>query len=888
MKKSYLVICLLIISISTAFAQVGINTDGNEPDPSAMLDVSAPDKGLLPPRVALTAINMAEPVVSPATGLFVYNTATSGTSPDNVQPGYYCWNGTRWISVIVPQGTNTGEMLFWNGTQWIAIPVGANGQVLTLVNGIPTWGQSALQLPTVITTPVSEITDHSAVSGGNSSDGGTPVTSRGVCWSTNDNPTVTDNKTEDGMGSGAFSSNISGLTTNTTYYIRAYAVNSVGIGYGNVLSFTPCPANYSATISILPSQAPACAGAPLTLTAISANGGVSPFYQWLVNGLNTGPNSPTLTYLPSNGDQVLCVMTSSEPCLFLPAVSNSVIITMDSIPEIPVPGYQVPTITQITWNWNIVEVADGYRWSAINDYNTAADLGNTTFMNESNLTCNTQYTRYVWAYNSCGHSLPVTLSQSTEFIPPSMPVEGNHGALLDQITWNWYSVPEATGYKWNTIDDYASAMDLNLMTSFTEYGLLCNTLYTRYVWAYDACGNSAVTVLSQFASPIPPPSPSPMYHDASPTQITWNWTSSPDAFFYKWSTINDFNTGIETGTSYTETGLTCDSLYTRYVWACNPCNHSDVTILTQATQPCTGPVLNTNEIIDITLISATGGGNLIMDGGSPVMARGVCWSTSPNPTLADSHSSDGSGMGGFTSYMSGLIPNTLYFVRAYATNSTDTGYGNEVTFTTTPATVIACEDPITINHVAGDVAPVSKTVIYSTVTNIPGEPSKCWIASNLGADHQATAMNDTTEASAGWYWQFNRKQGYKHNGTTRTPNTVWITSINENFEWQTANDPCSIILGGTWRVPTKSEWYNLCVSGGWTSVFLWNSALKIHRAGFLQSNNGSLNYRGSTGNYWSSTQNSPATGFKLAYGDGGSFILNDYKIYGYTLRCIRD
>ena len=60
---------------------------------------------------------------------------------------------------------------------------------------------------------------------------------------------------------------------------------------------------------------------------------------------------------------------------------------------------------------------------------------------------------------------------------------------------------------------------------------------------------------------------------------------------------------------------------------------------------------------------------------------------------------------------------------------------------------------------AGTVAPVDKTVTYGTVTNIPGETSKCWITSNLGADHQATAVNDATEASAGWYWQFNRHTG---------------------------------------------------------------------------------------------------------------------------------
>ena len=87
------------------------------------------------------------------------------------------------------------------------------------------------------------------------------------------------------------------------------------------------------------------------------------------------------------------------------------------------------------------------------------------------------------------------------------------------------------------------------------------------------------------------------------------------------------------------------------------------------------------------------------------------------------------------------------------------------------------------------VAPVSKTVIYGTVNNIPGEPAKCRITSNLGADHQAYVVSDDTEASAGWYWQFNRKQGYRHDSTTRTPNTTRIITISEELDWETANDP---------------------------------------------------------------------------------------------------
>ena len=58
-----------------------------------------------------------------------------------------------------------------------------------------------------------------------------------------------------------------------------------------------------------------------------------------------------------------------------------------------------------------------------------------------------------------------------------------------------------------------------------------------------------------------------------------------------------------------------------------------------------------------------------------------------------------------------------------------------------------------------------------------------------------TLVNDATEASAGWYWQFNLKQGFKHDGSSRTPYTTWINSINENTDWNSANDPCVIELG---------------------------------------------------------------------------------------------
>ena len=94
------------------------------------------------------------------------------------------------------------------------------------------------------------------------------------------------------------------------------------------------------------------------------------------------------------------------------------------------------------------------------------------------------------------------------------------------------------------------------------------------------------------------------------------------------------------------------------------------------------PTVTTIAISDIDKTTATGGGNVTADGGATVTARGICWSTSQNPTISGSHTTDGTGTGSFTSAMIGLTANTTYYVRAYATNSAGTAYGEEVSFTT--------------------------------------------------------------------------------------------------------------------------------------------------------------------------------------------------------------
>ena len=100
--------------------------------------------------------------------------------------------------------------------------------------------------------------------------------------------------------------------------------------------------------------------------------------------------------------------------------------------------------------------------------------------------------------------------------------------------------------------------------------------------------------------------------------------------------------------------------------------------------PATEPTVTTTAVSDIEKTTATGGGNVTADGGATVTARGICWSTSQNPTISGSHTTDGTGTGSFISAMTGLTANTTYYVRAYATNSAGTAYGEEVSFTTLP------------------------------------------------------------------------------------------------------------------------------------------------------------------------------------------------------------
>jgi len=138
----------------------------------------------------------------------------------------------------------------------------------------------------------------------------------------------------------------------------------------------------------------------------------------------------------------------------------------------------------------------------------------------------------------------------------------------------------------------------------------------------------------------------------------------------------------DTAVSANITGLDPNTMYHFRVVGQNSSGTNNGSDLTFTTLPPRTPTVTTAPVTKVTFHTAKSGGNVTDEGDAPVTARGVCWSTSPNPTIADNFTTNDSGPGPFNSTMNQLTESTTYYVRAYATNSYGTSYGEEFQFTT--------------------------------------------------------------------------------------------------------------------------------------------------------------------------------------------------------------
>ncbi len=265
-------------------------------------------------------------------------------------------------------------------------------------------------------------------------------------------------------------------------------------------------------------------------------------------------------------------------------------------------------------------------------------------------------------------------------------------------------------------------------------------------------------------------------------------------------TLINSHTEDGTGTgSFTSgfSGLECGTTYYVRAYATNNATTAYSTQVNFATLDCPPgpPGVSTRGVSSTTRTSTVSGGNVSGDGGAPVSARGVCWSTLPDPTVADDHTTDGSGTGNFTSQVTGLTTGTTYYIRAYAVNSLGTGYGNTVSFTTRA-------DPVT-DHDGN---------VYETV--IIGEQT--WMAENLKVTHYAdgTAIEYVPD-TVDWEYLASREKAYSYYANDSafgdTYGYLYTSAAARNGLSDIESNPSGIqgVCPDGWHIPSDAEWIQL-------------------------------------------------------------------------------
>ena len=278
------------------------------------------------------------------------------------------------------------------------------------------------------------------------------------------------------------------------------------------------------------------------------------------------------------------------------------------------------------------------------------------------------------------------------------------------------------------------------------------------------------------------------------------------------------------------------------------------------------PTIITMDVTDITETSAVVGGEVTSDGGAEVTARGICWSTSQNPTIENDKTVEGSGLGSFQSNLVGLSQNTTYYVRAYATNSAGTAYGYEVSFKTLEEII---DDGVSING-------------YEYVDL--GLPSGLrWATCNIGAA-------SPYESGDYFAWgEINSKAEFTEANCTSYGLNMKDIAGDPQYDAARAN------WGATWKVPSKSDFEELLNECTWEWIVINGKGCKkvtgpnnnyiiLPITGYRY---GTSSYMDDFGYYWTSTPISTYEQFSYDFFFDEHYNLSmgfDERCYGQAIR----
>ena len=178
---------------------------------------------------------------------------------------------------------------------------------------------------------------------------------------------------------------------------------------------------------------------------------------------------------PDEGLMVYCTNCGSNGALSVYSGSQWKTF-QDCITLTPVAGSHLPLGNSMEWKWtNNSNTVIGFKFGTTNDFSTATNLGNLLAYTETGLSCNTTYTRYIWAFTGCGVSIPLVTTASTtvSISAPDTTVSSN---TTSSIIWKWKAVEGATGYKWSATSNIADAIDVGATLSYNQTGLTAWTL----------------------------------------------------------------------------------------------------------------------------------------------------------------------------------------------------------------------------------------------------------------------------------------------------------------------------------------------------------------------------------------------------------------------------
>jgi len=393
--------------------------------------------------------------------------------------------------------------------------------------------------------------------------------------------------------------------------------------------------------------------------------------------------------------------------IYLNGQWNKIAVSCDI--AVPLYGNHVAANDQIEWHWNTVPGAAGYKWGTANDYLGAQYTGNATTLTQSGLTCGTAYSSYAWAYNACGRSEPVTLSQST--LPCSSTVTttaasnimNNAATVNGAVNANGSSTDVTfqygltTGYG-STVTASPSPLTGNTATpvSAAITSLTPNTLYHYRVVGVSAGGTANGDDLTFTTLPLPPDVTTTAASSITTTAATLNGTVNANGS----STYVSFQYGLTTsygffisalgspvtGTTITSvsapiTGLAPNTVYHYQVGGTNTGGTANGNDMTFTTLPV-APVITTAGATTGTY-TTTLNGTANANGASTNVSFQYGLTTGYGSTVNAIQSPvTGTTVTAVSSGITGLSPNTSYHYRCTGTNAGGTTNGNDMNFTT--------------------------------------------------------------------------------------------------------------------------------------------------------------------------------------------------------------